>query len=632
MTTVLLAPTFGAGYQGFTSGGLPLNAGLIYTYSSGSTTPQATYTTSVGNVQNANPVVLSADGRPPNEIWMIANAAYRFDLKDSDGNLIQTYDNLSGMVGGADLSNTANVALGDALVGFRQSNSGGNLSGSVGTTVHVKFQDLITIRADFNAAGNGSTDDTAAFSSAITSNNDVILPRATYAVGVISTATPPRLTGSGTLSISGATGGIELAASMTGVRLNNIIATGDAVVLNNNRLLWNSQAYTISNVKINGISISSCVQNLDLGTITDIAVSGSTISSAAGTAAGQGYGIVMGSAKRVRVYGNYLTANGRVGLYQSDVEYFADSANVFYAHANASAGNASLVISRDAKGGVVSGSVFAESLGAAVYVDSDNTSTRILRNVLITGNVFHKNVGADVVIGAGTPAAAVNVQAVMVKNNAFSPTATRINGFITVVSGFTIDISSNHFDAKDGTATTRVGVSLAPSVDTTSWDRINISNNSGDMSSSGGDARFINIAAALCTGTTEITMYGNNVKCDTLIFYATDPPTNPNIKTDSEYEKAVTLVVGAQAYSIAGYNNFVLTGNAGASSISNFTNGYEGKIIRIRFVDALVTLTASASLRLAGGANFVSSNYDTIALKYNVAGTFWYELDRSVNA
>lgn len=83
------------GWQGFTSSGIPLNAGLIYTYAAGGTTPQATYTTNAGNVANANPIVLGSDGRPPNEIWLTAGVSYRFDLKDSLGNLIKTYDNIN---------------------------------------------------------------------------------------------------------------------------------------------------------------------------------------------------------------------------------------------------------------------------------------------------------------------------------------------------------------------------------------------------------------------------------------------------------------------------------------------------------------------------------------------------------
>ncbi len=84
MTTVYLAPTFGAGYQGFTNGGLPLNAGLIYTFIAGGTTPKETYTTSAATVQNANPIVLDASGRTPSEVWFVSGFSYRIDLKDSD--------------------------------------------------------------------------------------------------------------------------------------------------------------------------------------------------------------------------------------------------------------------------------------------------------------------------------------------------------------------------------------------------------------------------------------------------------------------------------------------------------------------------------------------------------------------
>lgn len=97
MPAVALAPTAGILYQAFTTGGLPLNGGLLYTYIAGGTTPQATYTTSAGTVQCANPIVLGADGRPPTEVWLVQGQTYRFDLYDSLSNLIASYDNISGI-------------------------------------------------------------------------------------------------------------------------------------------------------------------------------------------------------------------------------------------------------------------------------------------------------------------------------------------------------------------------------------------------------------------------------------------------------------------------------------------------------------------------------------------------------
>lgn len=96
--SVNLSP-IGNGFQFLTNAGTPLSGGLIYTYQAGSSTPLATYTDNSGNVANANPIVLGSDGRPATEIWMTYGYNYKFVLKDSTGALIQTYDNLYGILG-----------------------------------------------------------------------------------------------------------------------------------------------------------------------------------------------------------------------------------------------------------------------------------------------------------------------------------------------------------------------------------------------------------------------------------------------------------------------------------------------------------------------------------------------------
>ena len=92
---VFLSPVGGVAAQFFTNTGAVLTGGKLYTYAAGTTTPQATYTTSLGNVARTNPVVLDAAGRVPDsgEIW-ITSQAYKFVLKDSTDVLIATYDNV----------------------------------------------------------------------------------------------------------------------------------------------------------------------------------------------------------------------------------------------------------------------------------------------------------------------------------------------------------------------------------------------------------------------------------------------------------------------------------------------------------------------------------------------------------
>ena len=94
--SVTLSAFGGVGWQFFDNNGVPLSGGLIYTYAAGTTTPQATYTTSAGNVAQANPIVLDSAGRVPSgEIWVTVGLTYKFVLKTSANTLIATYDNIT---------------------------------------------------------------------------------------------------------------------------------------------------------------------------------------------------------------------------------------------------------------------------------------------------------------------------------------------------------------------------------------------------------------------------------------------------------------------------------------------------------------------------------------------------------
>jgi hypothetical protein len=96
--SVNLSPV-GNAFQFFSNDGLPLNAGKIFTYQAGSTTPLATYTDSSGLIANTNPIILGTDGRPPSTIWLSDSFFYKFVLTDASDVVIQTYDNLYGIIG-----------------------------------------------------------------------------------------------------------------------------------------------------------------------------------------------------------------------------------------------------------------------------------------------------------------------------------------------------------------------------------------------------------------------------------------------------------------------------------------------------------------------------------------------------
>ena len=95
--TVFLSPLAGAGAQFFDGAGNPLSGGRIFTYTAGTTTPEATYTSINGNAPNSNPIVLNSEGRVPAEIWLSEAVSYKFVLQNAAGVQIGTYDDISGV-------------------------------------------------------------------------------------------------------------------------------------------------------------------------------------------------------------------------------------------------------------------------------------------------------------------------------------------------------------------------------------------------------------------------------------------------------------------------------------------------------------------------------------------------------
>jgi hypothetical protein len=93
---VNLSPIGGAAAQFFDNNGVPLSGGKIETYAAGTSTPQATYTSSTGLIAHSNPIILDSAGRVPGgEIWLTTNLQYKFVLRDANNTLIGTYDNIN---------------------------------------------------------------------------------------------------------------------------------------------------------------------------------------------------------------------------------------------------------------------------------------------------------------------------------------------------------------------------------------------------------------------------------------------------------------------------------------------------------------------------------------------------------
>jgi hypothetical protein len=150
---VNLSPVGGAAAQFFTNSGVILSGGKLYTYAAGTTTPAVTYTTSSGSTPRTNPIILDSAGRVPSggEIWLTQNVSYKFILKDSNEVLIGTYDNIP---------SSPNTDA--SLVSYTPAGAG-----AVTTTVQAKLRQTVSVQ-DFGAVGDGTTNDYAAWSLAVT--------------------------------------------------------------------------------------------------------------------------------------------------------------------------------------------------------------------------------------------------------------------------------------------------------------------------------------------------------------------------------------------------------------------------------------------------------------------------------
>ncbi len=87
------------GQQFFDNNGLPLAGGKIYQYQANSfSIQQSTYTDNTGLFANLNPIILDSAGRVPVTLFLSTNLVYNLVLTDSNDNVLQNVDNVSGVL------------------------------------------------------------------------------------------------------------------------------------------------------------------------------------------------------------------------------------------------------------------------------------------------------------------------------------------------------------------------------------------------------------------------------------------------------------------------------------------------------------------------------------------------------
>jgi hypothetical protein len=167
-------------FRALDANGNPLAGGKLYSYQSGTSTPQATYTDFAGGTANANPVVLDANGEA--NVWLDPELSYKLVLKDSSDVEQYSVDNIIGLLT-PDAVNTASIQDGavttakiadDAVDASKLKDSVATDGDRAVTTNHIRDANVTRAKLATGAvAKQNVTTKTGAYTA--TSSDDLIL-------------------------------------------------------------------------------------------------------------------------------------------------------------------------------------------------------------------------------------------------------------------------------------------------------------------------------------------------------------------------------------------------------------------------------------------------------------------------
>ena len=281
---VSLSQYAGAGAQFFDNNGVPLTGGLIYTYSAGTTTPIATYTSSSGGTANTNPIVLDSAGRTPAQIWLTENNSYKFVLQTALGITIKTDDNIFASY---ELTKQVGVAVGlgagsvatNIVVGDTALDS--NTTGSNNTAVGFNTMTANTDGFQNTAVGSEALDanTTGDYNTAVGYQALTAASTANYNTGVGYRALNASTTGANNTALGAdalllVTGsdnvavGYQAGDALTTGTNNIIIGNGAeaATAATSNSITFGNSS--ITTMRVPGLAFTAGVRHFSFGTLT----------------------------------------------------------------------------------------------------------------------------------------------------------------------------------------------------------------------------------------------------------------------------------------------------------------------------------------------------------------------------
>lgn len=238
----------------------PLVGGKLYTYQSGTTTPQATYVAAAG-AANANPIILDANGEC--DLWLDPALSYKFVLKNSSDVTQWTVDSVIGTL----VNDSVTTAALQALSVTAPKLDGATISKSnelmnLALTASVAANALtISVKTKALADATATTPITIGFRNATLATGDYVQRTVTGALSVV-------VSSGSTLGFTSAVGQylyvyaidnagtVELAVSGTPVfadgTLQSTTAEGGAGAADSGVILYSTTARTTKAVRLIG--------------------------------------------------------------------------------------------------------------------------------------------------------------------------------------------------------------------------------------------------------------------------------------------------------------------------------------------------------------------------------------------
>ncbi len=387
---------------------------------------------------------------------------------------------------------------------------------------------------DYGAVGDGTTNDTTAFQSALndTAVGEILVPVGTYLVSGLTITNRSNFTLRGTggsLLLTGTAGagdqvGIQLAGSNTNVTIQDLLVTGDGVAANGHAGVWWKNTASVEHLKVRGCRFLLTARGVSglrtsSGVWKDLLIEGCQFESTTGTGTGQGEGVSLETNATVpidaRIQSCLFNLTEHHGVHLSQGIGALIEGCQFVNHRN---GVATLAVVPAIRVNrfrevLIEGNHFnATNDGCIAVTPASGSTTRL---VTIAGNQFIDlaNAVPEITLGTATPATDGAPEELLLADNQFYRT-NRNCSVVDVKSGLRVTVRGNLF--------VHLSVSTSPEILTVEGngdsggtrlytDDLEVAGNSFYSTVAGGSVPAFGLQAAICTSSARLGFRGNRM-------------------------------------------------------------------------------------------------------------------------